>query len=106
MPALNRTSMWTLNDGTKVPVKSMTLEHLDQANNYLDQMEMEERAHEPYLLEQLCETSDCCALLDEPEHKKDGFTFEDWRDVLTNELLRRFKTLQNGLYIPNIPVQK
>ena len=94
---LNRNAMWTLNDGTKIPVKNMTLEHLDQAIYYVDQCQLEESSYDPYIISQICENSDCCQLPVEPEHKKDGFFLDDWHVIFINEMLRRFKTLQTGL---------
>lgn len=88
---LNRSSYWTTANGERLRVKHMTIAQIHSAMYYLERMKIDEVGVDPYIVQRICENSDCCPVYQEPEYKKDGFFLEDWHDLFHSETVKRLK---------------
>lgn len=97
MQTPNRSSYWTLDNGKKIRVKHMTDTQVHIAMIKIETLECDESSYDPYIIHTMCETSEFCRALSEPEHKKFGFFLEDWHNLFRDEIIKRVKLLKAEL---------
>lgn len=103
---LNRSSQWTTFNGEKIRVKCMNITQIQHAIVDLEQLELEENGDDPYIIQQVCSNSDCCHILPEPQHIKDGYLLEDWHNLLVQEISKRLKHLETFAIHPKVLIKK
>lgn len=102
MTTLNRSSYWTLHNGSELRVKKMTIAQIQCAIIELAEMESNELDNDPYVVQLLALETGTYGFFNEPIHKKDGFFLDDWHTLFNNEIEKRLKFLY-GLPIRHAP---
>lgn len=104
--SLTQSSLWTTRNGLTVRVRDMSIAEIASAILYIEDLQLQERDNDPYVVATFCVYSDYCDVQPEPKHEINKVTLDDWYVFFNNELSRRSDIIEKRLFRRKTRVQK